>query len=232
MSAASRPVGRPVVFTRADIVAAGCKIGLQGLRISAVAAALGVSAAALYRHIDGRWELERLVGEELLSRLRIADNPEHDTTEHLVSFAVALRAFVTAHPGLASYMLVLFPRGESSAQLIRDQVDALGRRGYPVEVAVTIAGCVARVALSLVAADEQRSAANDGADFLAENEKAHDVLTAQGAIGPAYERRWMLTDDEYFAMLIATAVRGFVAAAPPGAPVDEVMAALRNHGTS
>lgn len=232
MSAASRPVGRPVVFTRADIVAAGCEIGLQDLRISAVAGALGVSPAALYRHIEGRWELERLVGEELLSRLRIADNPEHGTTEHLVSFAVALRAFVTAHPGLASYMLVLFPRGESSARLIRAQVDALGRRGYSVEVAVTLAGCIARVTLSLVAAEEQRRAANDGADFLSESENAHDVLTAQGAIGPAYERRWMLTDDEYFAMLISTAVRGFVAAAPPERPVDEVMAALRDHGPS
>ena len=232
MSAASRPVGRPGVFTRADIVAAGCKLGLQGLRISAVAAALGVSAAALYRHIDGRWELERLVGEELLSRLHIADNPEHNTTEHLVSFAVALRAFVTTHPGLASYMLVLFPRGESSARLIRDEVNALGRRGYPVEVSVMLAGCVARVALSLVAADKQRRAANDGVDFLAENENAHQVLTAQGAIGPAYERRWMLTDEEYFAMLVGTAVRGFIAAAPPGRPVDEVMAALRDQSAS
>ncbi|MBU9763531.1 TetR/AcrR family transcriptional regulator [Mycobacterium sp. TNTM28] len=203
---------------------AGCELGMDQLRISAVATKLGVSTAALYRHVDGRWELERLVGERLLDDLRIADDPQQDAAAFLVSFAVQMRQFVAAHPGLAAYMLVLFPRGESSARLISDQVDALGRRSYSTDAAVTILGAVARLTLSLVAADERRRTANDDAGFLTEHEAAHEVLAGLGELGTAYERRWVLTDDEYFAMLITTVVQGIVSAASPGKPLDEVIA--------
>ncbi|WP_229568323.1 MULTISPECIES: TetR family transcriptional regulator [Rhodococcus] len=37
---------------------------MQQLSLNAVASRLGVSAAALYRHVDGRWGLERLVAHD------------------------------------------------------------------------------------------------------------------------------------------------------------------------
>ena len=228
MPRSSRPVGRPSLITRADIVRVGCQLGMDHLRVSAGATALGVSTAALYRHIEGRWELERLVGERLLDELRIIDDPQHDGPAFLVSFAVQLRRFVTDHPGLASYMLVLFPRGESSARLISDQVTALARRDYSTEAAVTILGAIARLTLSLVAADEQRRTANDDAAFLSEHHTAHEVLAGLGELGTAYERRWVLTDDEYFALLITTVVRGVASAALPGKPLNEAIADVHN----
>ncbi|MFV8162498.1 TetR/AcrR family transcriptional regulator [Mycobacterium sp. 134] len=224
MPGSSRPVGRPSLITREDIVRAGCELGMNQLRISAVASALGVSTAALYRHVEGRWELERLVGERLLDNLRVVDDPQHDAAAFLVSFAVQLRRFVADHPGLASYMLVLFPRGESSARLISDQVAALVRRGHSTDAAVTILGAIARLTLSLVAADEQRNAVNDDAAFLSEHQAAHQVLAGLGDLGSAYERRWVLTDDEYFTLLITTVVRGVASAALPGKPLNEVVA--------
>lgn len=224
MPRSSRPVGRPSLITREDIVRVGCELGMKQLRISAVAGALGVSTAALYRHIEGRWELERLVGEQLLGGLRVVDDPQHDGAAFLVSFAVQLRRFVADHPGLASYMLVLFPRGDSSARLISDQVIALARRDYSTEDAVTVLGAIARLTLSLVAADEQRHTANDDAGFLSEHQAAHEVLAGMGELGSAYERRWVLTDDEYFRMLITTVVRGVVSAALPGKPLNEAVA--------
>lgn len=223
----SRPVGRPNLVTREDIVRAGCELGMNKLRISAVAGALGVSTAALYRHIEGRWELERLVGERLLGELHVVDDPQLDAAAFLVSFAVQLREFVAAHPGLASYMLVLFPRGESSARLMSDQVAALVRREYSTDAAVTILGAIARLTLSLVAADEQRHSVNDDAGFLSEHQAAHEVLATLGELGPAYERRWILTDAEYFALLISTVVRGIVSTVQPGKPLNEVVAELR-----
>ena len=227
MAGLSRPVGRPNIITRADIVRVGCDLGMARLRVKAVATALGVSNAALYRHVKNRWELERLVGEQLLSGLQVADETHHDATTHLVSFAVALRAFVIANAGLASYMLVLFPRGESSARILREEVAALVRRGYSTDVAVAIIGAVARLTLSLVSADEQRRAANDDPGFLSEHEAAHQILDGQGPLGPAYELRWTLTDDEYFAILIRTVVQGFVSAVPAGTPLGDVVGELR-----
>ena len=227
MGESARRVGRPSTFGREDIVRVGCRIGMRDLRVGAVAAELGVSPGAVYRHIGDRWELERLVGESLLGELQIPDDPAHDVTEHLVAVAVCLRGYVAAHPGLASYMLVLFPRGEGGARLVRNEVAALGRRGYGTDVAVMLAGVVARIALSLTAADELRQGVNDDSEFLGEHEVSHEILAGQGEIGPAYEQRWLISDDEYFRMLIGGAVRGFVAAAPAGRPRAGVIAALR-----
>ena len=50
----------------------GRDLGMRRLSINGVAARLGVSATALYRHVEGRWELERLVGESLLAELEPA----------------------------------------------------------------------------------------------------------------------------------------------------------------
>ncbi|GAA1138275.1 TetR family transcriptional regulator [Ornithinicoccus hortensis] len=69
MTSGTRVGGRPPRIDRADIVRAGRALGMAGLSVKAVAAELGVSATALYRHVDGRWGLERLVGESLLSDL-------------------------------------------------------------------------------------------------------------------------------------------------------------------
>ena len=228
MPDASRPVGRPGLLTRADIVRVGCELGMERLRMKSVADALGTSPAALYRHIDGRWELERLVGEELLAGLSISDDPKRDASAQLVAFAVELRRFVAAHRGLATYMLVLFPRGDSGARLVREQTEALVRCGYSVESAVTVLGAVARLTVGLVAADDHRRVANDDPAFLSEHQAAHRVLGDLGELGSAYEQRWMLTDDEYFTLLITTVVNGMVLAAPPGKPLRTVVSELRS----
>ncbi|MBU8841770.1 TetR/AcrR family transcriptional regulator, partial [Mycolicibacterium goodii] len=70
----ARVGGRPPLITVADIVSVGRELGMRRLSINAVAPRLGVSATALYRHIDGRWELERLVGESLLADLELGQD--------------------------------------------------------------------------------------------------------------------------------------------------------------
>ncbi|MFC7109128.1 TetR/AcrR family transcriptional regulator [Nonomuraea rubra] len=106
--------GRPRQIETADIVRAGRELGLRDLSMNAVAARLGVSSTALYRHVDGRWELERLVGESILAGLDFHDDPAHGPVRHLLSFALELRGFILRHPGLAAYVQTLFPRGEGA----------------------------------------------------------------------------------------------------------------------
>lgn len=129
----ARVGGRPPLIAVSDIVSAGRELGMRNLSINAVAARLGVSATALYRHISGRWELERLVGESLLAELEFVDDPARSVEDHLLAFGVSLHRFTLDNPGLATYMQVLFPRGEAGAQLLTDEIAALGRRGYTAE---------------------------------------------------------------------------------------------------
>src|SRR5687767_11307903 len=99
-----RSGGRAATFTLQDIVAAGVRIGLAELTVHAVASALDVTTAAIYRHVAGRSELETLVSEAVLDGLSLHDDPAEPAVEHLVSFAQQLRDFTLAHPGSAEYL--------------------------------------------------------------------------------------------------------------------------------
>jgi AcrR family transcriptional regulator len=108
-SVASRQGGRPPLIAVDDVVRVGRELGMQRLSINAIAQRLGVSATALYRHVESRWALERLVGESLLAELELRDDPMADTEPHLLSFGLQLRDFTAGRPGLAAYLQVLFP---------------------------------------------------------------------------------------------------------------------------
>lgn len=139
---ALRTGGRPRQIVVEDIVRVGRALGMRRLSLHAVAAELGVSTTALYRHVDGRWGLERLVGESLLSDVRLHDDPAHDTVKHLLSFGLQLRDFILDHPGFAGYLQTLFPRGAGGRRLLADEVTALGRRGYAPEAAIVLGSAV------------------------------------------------------------------------------------------
>ena len=148
---APRQGGRPPLITLDDVVAIGRDLGMRRLNLNAVAARLGVSATALYRHIEGRWELEQLVGESLLAELDLRDDPGADIERHLLSFALQLQGFTAERPGLASYLQVLFPRGDAGRRLLAAEVEALSRRGYSTDAAMVVSSGVATLAISLAA---------------------------------------------------------------------------------
>ena len=79
---ASRTGGRPRLIAVDDVLRVGRELGMRRLSVNAVAAQLGVSATALYRHVESRWALERLVGESLLAELELSDDPDDDI-EHI-----------------------------------------------------------------------------------------------------------------------------------------------------
>src|SRR6202453_4082074 len=126
---ASRQGGRPPLIVVEDVVRVGRELGMQRLSINAVAGRLGESATALYRHVQGRWELERLIGESLLAELELGDDPNADTELHLLSFGLQLRDFTAKHRGLAWDLQVLFPRDDAGARLLAGEVEAMSRRG-------------------------------------------------------------------------------------------------------
>jgi len=84
-------------------------IGLPHLTFVGVAAALGVTHMALYKHVPSLEALKQLVAEEIFSRwesppLGLAASA-NGLSDYLQALVVSLRALVKTHPGLTPYLL-------------------------------------------------------------------------------------------------------------------------------
>ncbi|TCN49841.1 hypothetical protein EV641_114124 [Rhodococcus sp. SMB37] len=224
----AQPVKRMRRIDVDDIVRVGRELGMRHLSLSAVAAELGVSTTALYRHVDGRWGLERVVGESLLDDLVLHDNPEHDPTRHLLSFGMQLRAFVLAHPGLGTYMQTLFPRGEAGRRLMTHEVVALGRRGYAPDVAIALSSAVAGNSINYSVAEDNQNARSDGLE-----DQRRDVtnqLAVDADLGETHRELPNFEHGEYVKLVLTATIRGLVSVAPPGRPLEQVIADLATTG--
>jgi len=225
-SVASRQGGRPPLIAVDDVVRVGRELGMHRLSINAVAARLGVSATALYRHVESRWELERLVGESLLAELELREDPTADTESHLLAFALQLREFTAERPGLAPYLQVLFPRGDAGARLLATEVEALGRRGYAADAAMVLSSAVATLAISLAAREENNAGATQATGFSVERDAAAARLAGDAQLGAAHAGLPQVSNSELLRLLLAASIQGIVAAIPPGRPIGEVVARL------
>jgi len=115
-----------------EIVAAARDIleqdGLAGLTMQAVASRVGVRPPSLYKRVQGRDDLVRLVAEATLAELTTRTNAGRDVAE----LANAFRAF--AHERPAGYRLVFSPQAgvsptvvaEASAPILRVAADLAG----------------------------------------------------------------------------------------------------------
>ncbi|GAA4022568.1 TetR family transcriptional regulator [Allokutzneria multivorans] len=213
-----------------DIVRVGRELGMRRLSVKAVATGLGVSSTALYRHVDGRWGLERLVGESVLAELRLRDDPEHDVPKHLLSFAMQMREFALRHPGVVGYLQLLFPRGESGQRLLAFEVEALGRRGYAPDAAIVLSGAVASLTIAMTASEENSAAAEDADGLAREREAVVDRLAKDDRFGRAPTTLPQIERPEYVRLLLTASIRGLVEVCPPGRPVAEMIAELAAAG--
>ena len=108
----------PSRTSTAQIVAAGRVIleaeGFEGLTMQRVAAAVGVRAPSLYKRVDGRRELVRLIAADAaadLSRALEAAATTGDPARDLVRIATAFRAFAHAHPEAYALLFRRLPDG-------------------------------------------------------------------------------------------------------------------------
>ncbi|WP_256080223.1 TetR/AcrR family transcriptional regulator [Massilia sp. YIM B04103] len=114
--------GRPRTITRERIVDAGIAIGLPNITFVGVAAALGVSHMALYKHVASLEALKHLVAEEIFSRWQIPRAGVVEgcgLKEYLIAFTDSVREFVKAHPGLTPYVI----RRVAATQPMLDKID-------------------------------------------------------------------------------------------------------------
>ncbi|ENU60561.1 TetR/AcrR family transcriptional regulator [Acinetobacter sp. RIT698] len=110
MSSLSKPSsrGRPRTITHERIMNAGIEIGLLNLTFVGVAAALGVSHMALYKHIASLEDLKYLIAEEIFIRWEIPQPLEKNPIplkQYLFEFMHSIRELVKSNPGFTPYLI-------------------------------------------------------------------------------------------------------------------------------
>jgi AcrR family transcriptional regulator len=110
---------RPRSLTQAQLASAALVVidrdGLPGLTMRAVAKQLGMSTMALYRYVDDRQELERLVVELVMSGLDASPPSAPSWREQIEILVGRVRAAAAAHPAIVP--LTLIHRQSSPSQL-------------------------------------------------------------------------------------------------------------------
>lgn len=135
------------------IVAAGRAIldaeGLDALTMSRVAAAVGVRPPSLYKRVQGRGELVRLIANDVaieLTRTLDAAATTDDPAARLRAIAVAFRAWALAHPEAYHLLFDRLPEDErvdpeinarSAGALLRTAAELAGER-HALEAARTV----------------------------------------------------------------------------------------------
>lgn len=125
----------PARTSLAEIVSTGRGLveseGVDGLTMQKVAAKVGVRAPSLYKHLDGRPELIRLIIESVVADLGealesavVGEDPSRDLAE----LARTFREFAHSRP--ESYRLIFAPMPEDwrpSPEVVLEAVDAVLR---------------------------------------------------------------------------------------------------------
>lgn len=100
--------GRPRTITHERIMNAGIKIGLLNITFVGVAAELGISHMALYKHVANLEELKYLIAEEIFLRWQIPlpeSTNQIELKEYLIIFMHSLRELVKSNPGFTPYLI-------------------------------------------------------------------------------------------------------------------------------
>jgi AcrR family transcriptional regulator len=101
---------RPRSLTPADIATAALQVidrdGLAALSMRTVATELGTGAMSLYRYVEDREALERLVVDWVLSTVDTELAPRKRWNQQITELAERIRAAVGAHPSIVPLLLL------------------------------------------------------------------------------------------------------------------------------
>jgi AcrR family transcriptional regulator len=129
-----------VTITAAAVAIADSE-GLDAVTMRAVAAKVGHSPMALYRHVGNRDDLEELMYDAVLGELDLATAPSGDWRGDLVRLATATRQMHHRHPW--AIRLGMRPTlGPHFIRLIEFALACVDRPGLTIDEMVDIAGTV------------------------------------------------------------------------------------------
>jgi AcrR family transcriptional regulator len=155
------------------------RAGLDGLTMQAVAAAVGVQAPSLYKHVADRGQLMRLVLDATVGDLggQLRQVPPGPASERIVWLAHRFRSFGHQQPAAFGLLFASLPDAWRSdpvvnADAVRPLIDAVAELVGPDHVldasrALT-ASCVGFVTMELAGAFRLGGSVEDAWEFLVE----------------------------------------------------------------
>jgi len=102
--------------------------GMDALTMRTVAAQLGVSAMALYHHVQDKDEIVRLVGDDILAKINLPDPETGDWRQLLIGAVNETHTSLLQVPGMASVLLTrtLLPNARRILQFCIRQFERAG----------------------------------------------------------------------------------------------------------
>jgi AcrR family transcriptional regulator len=130
---ANRRRGRPSRLSRAAIVAAAIEIverdGADALTMRSLAAALGVEAMSLYRHVESKDELLNRIAEQLMSKIE-PRGVSSDWATAVRGYASSVRGVARAHPRTFALVALRDPVSSAALQPEEDLLASLRGAGF------------------------------------------------------------------------------------------------------
>lgn len=134
---APRSVGRPRRLTLPQILDAAIEMGLDGLRVAALAKRLNVSPAVLYTYVSGRTELVRLAAQRASGIAAFPEDHGQTWREYVTQYAEA--HFRLVEDGqLVSTLMHGDMSPASKLDSAEQWVQIMGRHGFPVSEALDL----------------------------------------------------------------------------------------------
>jgi AcrR family transcriptional regulator len=150
----ARRLSRSTVVRTAKRLAAG---GVDSMTTTTVAAALGVTPMALYRHVDDKDHLLELVLDSVLGDVSIPDDHEGQWAERLRRVHIGIIDELGRYPGLSNHLFRLRP-GEHSVRLRDWMVDLLRGAGFAGDDAAFAYTALYYLRLGAMVTDTQNAA--------------------------------------------------------------------------
>ena len=145
--------GRPPKLSRPAILAAAMTLidrdGAEALTMRSLAAALGVEAMSLYRHVESKQALLDGIADQLYAQIE-PRGVSTDWAAAVRGYASSVRGLARAHP--RAFALVA-PRGASALQPVEDLLASLRAAGFTPARAVSVYRLVAAYTRGYVLAE-------------------------------------------------------------------------------
>lgn len=169
--------------------------GLAGLSMRTVAAELGKSTMAVYRYVEDREELERLVVEQVLSRVELtAPDPALPWRERITDLVGRLRNTVDAHPEVIPLTMAHRHRSPTVLRWSEAVLAILGEAGVKGEARVLALRGLLSYFIGAIQLEHLGPLSGKGTTSIAELPESEYPLMA----GTAREARRITPEDEFF----------------------------------
>lgn len=175
--------------------------GFHGLSMRALAAELGVTVGATYRHFGGKEKILEAAADQILTSIPFTDG-QGDWRRAFIENARAYRAVFRQYPGVAAYLTLNLGRTSISKQAIDQSLDILIKAGLSRTRALQTAAVLnaflrasAGDAMSLASSSAGRPASREGSQVRLELDEASFQLGLDLLIG-GIEKRLINEDEE------------------------------------